>query len=312
MPLSPQQLADMVKLLTTHYKSKTAQEVKIPEEDLFQLARDAGELFMSQPPVLHVNPTDAPIAIVGDTHGQFRDLLRIFSMAGWPNDTYFLFLGDYVDRGKQSLETLCLLLAFRLLYPKTFFLLRGNHESASINRLYGFYDECKRRYSVKLWKAFTDTFNRMPLCAVVCGKIFCCHGGLGPDFMTTLDPLRNIVRPTEVPDTGPMCDVLWADPNTVCDKKIAGWAQSDRGVSVIFSPEIVQQFLKNHGFDLVCRAHQVVEDGYEFFANRGLITVFSAPNYCGDMDNAGAFLIVDPTGANLMCSLHVLKPPKLS
>ena len=118
----------------------------------------------------------------GDLHGQYFDLLRLFEYGGFPPESNYLFLGDYVDRGKQSLETICLLLAYKIKYPENFFLLRGNHECASINRIYGFYDECKRRYSIKLWKKFQDVFNALPMVAVIDEKIFCIHAGLSPDL----------------------------------------------------------------------------------------------------------------------------------
>ena len=207
---------------------------------------------------------------------------------------------DYVDRGKQSLETICLLLAYKIKYPENFFILRGNHECASINRIYGFYDECKRRYNIKLWKTFTDCFNCLPVAAIVDEKIFCMHGGLSPE-LSQMEQIKRFVRPTDVPDTGLLCDLLWSDP----DKDIMGWGENDRGVSFTFGPDIVSQFLKRHDLDLICRAHQVVEDGYEFFAKRQLVTLFSAPNYCGEFDNAGAMMSVDET---LMCSFQILKP----
>ncbi|PSN49827.1 Serine/threonine-protein phosphatase beta isoform, partial [Blattella germanica] len=137
----------------------------------------------------------------GDIHGQYTDLLRLFEYGGFPPEANYLFLGDYVDRGKQSLETICLLLAYKIKYPENFFLLRGNHECASINRIYGFYDECKRRYNIKLWKTFTDCFNCLPIAAIIDEKIFCCHGGLSPDLQG-MEQIRRIMRPTDVPDTG--------------------------------------------------------------------------------------------------------------
>lgn len=137
------------------------------------------EIFLQQPILLEL---EAPLKICGDIHGQYTDLLRLFEYGGFPPEANYLFLGDYVDRGKQSLETICLLLAYKIKYPENFFLLRGNHECASINRIYGFYDECKRRYNVKLWKTFTDCFNCLPIAAIIDEKIFCCHGGLSPDL----------------------------------------------------------------------------------------------------------------------------------
>jgi serine/threonine-protein phosphatase PP1 catalytic subunit len=280
----------------------------------------------------------------GDIHGQYPDLLRLFEYGGFPPDSNYLFLGDYVDRGKQSIETICLLLAYKIKFPDNFFLLRGNHECASINRIYGFYDECKRRFSVRLWKTFTDCFNCLPVAAVVDDKILCMHGGLSPE-MDSLDQIRAIERPADVPDQGLLCDLLWSDP----DRDTKGWGDNDRGVSYTFGADRVTEFLKKHDLDLVCRAHQVfldcsppffrssplpsnscpdtctrnnnvinnprcssmgndwqvVEDGYEFFADRQLVTIFSAPNYCGEFNNAGALMCVD---ASLLCSFQILKP----
>jgi len=195
-----------------------------------------------------------------------------------------------------------LLFAYKIKFPENFFCLRGNHECASITRIYGFYDECKRRYNIKLWKTFCDVFNCLPACSLIDEKIICMHGGLSPEI-SDMEQIRRITRPTDVPDTGLLCDLLWADP----DKDIAGWAENDRGVSFIFGPDVVSSFLTKQDMDLVCRAHQVVEDGYEFFAKRQLITLFSAPNYCGEFDNAGAMMSIDDT---LMCSFKVLKPVK--
>eukprot|EP00441_Pelagodinium_beii_P003072 CAMPEP_0197703358 /NCGR_PEP_ID=MMETSP1338-20131121/125397_1 /TAXON_ID=43686 ORGANISM="Pelagodinium beii, Strain RCC1491" /NCGR_SAMPLE_ID=MMETSP1338 /ASSEMBLY_ACC=CAM_ASM_000754 /LENGTH=337 /DNA_ID=CAMNT_0043287253 /DNA_START=59 /DNA_END=1074 /DNA_ORIENTATION=+ len=313
---------------------KPGKLVQIPEAQVKALCTAVRTVFLDQSALLEL---EAPLKICGDVHGQYHDLLRLFEYGGFPPESNYLFLGDYVDRGKQSLETIILLFAFseyggfppesnylflgdyvdrgkqsletiillfafKTKYPENFFLLRGNHECASITRIYGFYDECKRRYNIKLWKQFCDVFNCMSVCGLIDEKIMCMHGGLSPEI-SSFDQIRRLVRPTDVPDTGLICDLLWADP----DKDIAGWAENDRGVSFIFGPDVVTSFLQKHDMDLVCRAHQVVEDGYEFFAKRQLITLFSAPNYCGEFDNAGAMMSIDES---LMCSFKVLKPVK--
>jgi len=265
------------------------------------LIETAREIFISQPVLLDL---EAPLKIVGDIHGQYYDLLRLFEYGGFPPEANYLFLGDYVDRGPHGLETICLLLAYKIKYPENFFMLRGNHESAAINRIYGFYEECRERYNLKIWKAFNDCFNCLPLGAIIEDKILCIHGGLSPD-LKNLEQIRRIVRPTEIPDGGLLCDLLWADP----DAETTGWSENDSGVSFTFGGDVVENFLKRHEFDLIVRAHQVVEDGYEFFAKRKLVTVFSAPNYCGEFDNAGAMMSVDAT---LVCSFQILKPSNVS
>ena len=276
---------------------RPGKQVNLTEQEVRGLCIKAREVFMTQPILLEL---EAPLKICGDVHGQYYDLLRLFEYGGFPPDSSYLFLGDYVDRGKQSLETICLLLAYKIKYPENFYLLRGNHESASINRIYGFYDECKRRYNIKLWKTFTDCFNCLPIAALIDDRILCMHGGLSPE-LSNMEQIRNIMRPIDVPEAGLVCDLLWSDP----DKDVQGWGENERGVSFTFGSEIVASFLRKHDLDLICRAHQVVEDGYEFFAKRQLVTLFSAPNYCGEFDNAAALMSIDDS---LLCSFQILKP----
>jgi len=294
---SNEQIDQIIEKLLSVRGARPGKQVPITEDEIKLLCTRARDIFIQQPSLLEL---EAPIKICGDIHGQYYDLLRLFEYGGFPPESNYLFLGDYVDRGKQSLETISLLLAYKIKYPENFFILRGNHECASINRIYGFYDECKRRYSIKLWKIFTDCFNCLPVAAIIDEKIFCMHGGLSPELLN-MDQIRRIMRPTDVPDTGLLCDLLWSDP----EKEIIGWGENDRGVSFTFGEDIVGQFLNRHDLDLICRAHQVVEDGYEFFAQRQLITLFSAPNYCGEFNNAGAMMSVDES---LMCSFQILKP----
>ncbi|CAL0300000.1 unnamed protein product [Lupinus luteus] len=294
--MEPTLLDDIINRLLEG-RGRPGKQVQISDSEILKLCSASREIFIRQPILLEL---EAPIKICGDVHGQYSDLLRLFEYGGFPPEANYLFLGDYVDRGKQSVETICLLLAYKLKYPENFFLLRGNHECASINRIYGFYDECKKRFNVRTWKLFTECFNCLPVAALIDEKILCMHGGLSPDLVN-LDQIRSLRRPTDVPDTGLLCDLLWSDPS----KDAQGWGMNDRGVSYTFGADKVSEFLQKHDLDLVCRAHQVVEDGYEFFANRQLVTIFSAPNYCGEFDNAGAMMSVDET---LMCSFQILKP----
>lgn len=265
------ELDEMIsRLLDAGYSTKITKTVCLRNAEITAVCSAVRETLLSQPALIELS---APVKIVGDVHGQYTDLIRLFEMCGFPPNANYLFLGDYVDRGKQSLETILLLFCYKLKYPENFFLLRGNHECANVTRVYGFYDECKRRCNIKVWKTFVDTFNCLPIAAIVAGKIFCVHGGLSPS-LTHMDDIRQIARPTDVPDYGLLNDLLWSDP---ADME-SDWEASERGVSYCFGKKVIMEFLQRHDFDLVCRAHMVVEDGYEFFNDRILVTVFSAPN----------------------------------
>ena len=260
--------------------NKPGKQVDLKEDEIKFLIDQSLKIIKDQKMLVEL---EAPLHVCGDIHGQYYDLLRIFEHCGYPGEYNYLFLGDYVDRGKQSLETVCLLLCYKIKYPDKVTLLRGNHESSVTNRIYGFYDECKRRYNVRLWRSFTDLFNWLPVA------------------LKNIQNIQEISRPTDIPDTGLLCDLLWSDP----DKDVLEYDENDRGVSVIFGEKIVQDFNKKNDLDLIIRAHQVVDDGYEFFAQRQLITIFSAPNYCGEFDNSAGIMIIDES---LTCSLKVLRP----
>uniref|UniRef100_A0A0L0P922 Serine/threonine-protein phosphatase n=1 Tax=Candidozyma auris TaxID=498019 RepID=A0A0L0P922_CANAR len=296
--LNPLEIEDFIqRLLDAGYSGKRTKNVCLKNNEIQLICSKAREIFLLQPSLLELSP---PVKVVGDVHGQYLDLIRVFTKCGFPPLTNYLFLGDYVDRGKQSLETILLLLCYKIKYPENFFLLRGNHECANVTRVYGFYDECKRRCNIKTWKLFIDTFNTLPIAAIVAGKIFCVHGGLSP-VLNSMEEIRNIARPTDVPDFGLLNDLLWSDPADTMNE----WEDNERGVSYVFSKTAINKFLQKFGFDLVCRAHMVVEDGYEFFNDRTLVTVFSAPNYCGEFDNWGAVMSVSD---ELLCSFELLDP----
>ncbi|KAH6917402.1 Metallo-dependent phosphatase-like protein [Coprinopsis sp. MPI-PUGE-AT-0042] len=289
---------DMIqRLLDVGYTGKVSKSLCLKNNEITSICQAAREVLLSQPTLIELSP---PVKIVGDVHGQYSDLIRLFEMCGFPPAANYLFLGDYVDRGKQSLETILLLLCYKIKYPENFFLLRGNHECANVTRVYGFYDECKRRCNIKTWKTFIDVFNCLPIAAIVASKIFCVHGGLSPS-LHTMDDIKRVQRPTDVPDFGLLNDLLWSDPSdTAMD-----WEDNERGVSYCFGKSVINEFLVRYDMDLICRAHMVVEDGYEFWNDRTLVTVFSAPNYCGEFDNYGACMSVSE---DLLCAFELLKP----
>ncbi|KAH7883564.1 Metallo-dependent phosphatase-like protein [Phlebopus sp. FC_14] len=289
---------DMIqRLLDVGYTGKVSKSLCLKNTEIAAICQAAQGVFLNQPTLIELSP---PVKIVGDVHGQYSDLIRLFEMCGFPPAANYLFLGDYVDRGKQSLETILLLLCYKIKYPENFFLLRGNHECANVTRVYGFYDECKRRCNIKTWRTFIDVFNCLPIAAIVASKIFCVHGGLSPS-LHSMDDIKRIQRPTDVPDYGLLNDLLWSDPSdTALD-----WEDNERGVSYCFGKAVINDFLVRYDMDLICRAHMVVEDGYEFWNDRTLVTVFSAPNYCGEFDNYGACMSVSE---DLLCAFELLKP----
>lgn len=290
-------LNDIIDRLIKSKDQLKANNVKITEDDVDFLVEEGIKVLLSQPVCLELSPK---LNVCGDIHGQYYDLLRLFEINGFPPESRYLFLGDYVDRGKQSIETICLLMAYKIKYPTDVFLLRGNHESANVCKVYGFYDECKKRLSVKSWKQFCNLFDHLPLSALIESKILCMHGGISKELIS-ISQLKGIKRPLEVPEQGLVCDLLWADPNDT----ISGWGTNERGVSCTFSSKVLELFLDKNELDLVCRAHQVVEEGYEFFGEQSLVTIFSAPNYLGEFDNNGAVMQVDK---DLLCSFQILNP----
>ncbi|ETN72871.1 phosphoprotein phosphatase 1 [Necator americanus] len=270
----------------------------VKEAELMVLCQSARQMFLNQTSLIEVQ---SPIKICGDIHGQYADVLRLFDRGGFPPMVNYLFLGDYVDRGHQNLECISLFFCYKIKYPGNFFILRGNHECAPINRVYGFFEECNRRYnSTRLWLGFQEAFAAMPFTGLVAGKILCMHGGLSPK-LKSLDQLRQITRPIDPPNPSLHIDLLWSDP----DHYVKGWQANTRGVSFVFGQDVVNEMLPMLDIDLIARAHQVVQDGYEFFANKKLVTIFSAPHYCGQFDNAAAMMNVDE---GLVCSFQIMRP----
>lgn len=214
--------------------------------------------------------------------------MELFKIGGFPPYANYIFMGDYVDRGRDSIETFLLLLALKVRHRNRVTLLRGNHESRLITQVYGFYDECIRKYgSLNVWRAFTDVFDCLTLTATVDNKIFCVHGGLSPHLKSISD-IGVIDRLREIPPDGTMCDLLWSDPD-----QIEGWSASGRGAGYIFGRDTVEQFCHANGFTLIARAHQLVMEGYKYMFNDKLVTVWSAPNYYYRCGNVASIIELD-------------------
>ena len=258
----------------------------LPEYILKILCNKLVELLSEES---HVQPIEAPVIVCGDIHGQYYDLTNIFEKGGEIPKKKYLFLGDYVDRGYNSVETLEYLLCLKLKYPDYITLLRGNHESRQICFTYGFYEEITKKYgNANPWKYFNDVFDYLPLASIIEGKIFCVHGGLSPKICY-IDQIRLLNRVQEIPHEGPFSDLMWSDPD-----EVDGWQISSRGAGFLFGDKVVDEFNQLNDISLICRAHQLVNEGYKYWFDKKLVTVWSAPNYCYRCGNKAAILeIVD-------------------
>ena len=259
----------------------------LSEHDLKLLCDKVKELLSEES---NVQPISAPVIVCGDIHGQFYDLMNLFEKGGDLPEKKYLFLGDYVDRGYNSVETLEYLLCLKLKYQGRITLLRGNHESRQICFSYGFYEEITRKYgNANPWRYFNDLFDYLPIAAIIEGKVFCVHGGLSP-LVSTVDQIRLINRKQEIPHEGAFCDLMWSDPDD-----IEAWVISQRGAGYIFGWKVVEEFNRINNLTLICRAHQLVQEGYKYwFKDKNLVTVWSAPNYCYRCANKASILKLGP------------------
>lgn len=277
--------------------------VPMNESDLLRLCELSKNVLIKDQTLLRI---EAPLIVCGDVHGQFVDLMKFLDRGGPVETTKYLFLGDYVDRGINSVATLSMLLCIKCRYPDHIWLLRGNHETRETSEVYGFLAECETRYSMSVYDAFNVVFDYLPLVAIISDRIFCVHGGLSK-HLKDIREIEILKRPIkdELLQDGLIVDLLWADPSFDSN----GYCQSDRGTSFTFGEDVADEFLHKNDFDLICRAHQVVSDGFEFpfYPKQTVLTVFSAPNYCNDYGNKGAVLKV---AEDLTCSFIFLDPPK--
>lgn len=264
--------------------------------ELTNLCTEVGMIFLDCDACIQVwlDPGSS-VVVVGDIHGHFTDLIRIFDHFGHPPKQEYIFLGNYVSHGCQSLEVLLLLFCYKIKYPKSLHLLRGNHENQYTTRLYGFYEEMDKRLNAKAWKLMISVFEMMPLAAVVNNTVFCCHGGISPelllDRLTSVKHLLDhmsqmIVRPVDGLEEGLAPDLMWADP----DYEVERWGINEAGCSFVFGTEVLDEFLEKYKFDLIVRSNRMVTGGYEFFHGMKLLHIFSASFFIREFRNSAAVL----------------------
>mmetsp|Transcript_1680 Transcript_1680/g.4867 ORF Transcript_1680/g.4867 Transcript_1680/m.4867 type:complete len:507 (+) Transcript_1680:201-1721(+) len=263
------------------------EQKKIHTRFAFEIVMGALRVFQQLPTLVDVDiPSGESFTVCGDVHGQFYDLLNIFELNGVPSTSKpYLFNGDFVDRGSFSAEVILTLFAYKWLLPQHIHLARGNHESRSMNSIYGFDGEVKAKYNGLLVELFREVFCHLPLAHCLNSKVLVVHGGLFSQDGVTLDDLRKVDRNMEPPGEGLMCEMLWSDPQPQ-----QGRSPSKRGVGVAFGPDVTKRFLSENNLDLIVRSHEVKDEGYEIEHDGYLITIFSAPNYCDQMGNKGAFI----------------------
>ncbi|XP_031390771.1 serine/threonine-protein phosphatase 5 isoform X3 [Punica granatum] len=274
---------DFVKKMMEDFKNQKS----LHKRYAFQIVLQIREMLRALPSLVDINvPEGKHFTVCGDVHGQYYDLLNIFELNGLPSEENpYLFNGDFVDRGSFSVEVILTLFAFKCMSPSAIHLARGNHESKSMNKIYGFEGEVRSKLSETFVELFAEVFCCLPLAHVINGKVFVVHGGLFSVDGVKLSDIRSIDRFCEPPEEGLMCELLWSDP-----QPIPGRGPSKRGVGLSFGADVTKRFLQENNLDLVVRSHEVKDEGYEIEHEGKLITVFSAPNYCDQMGNKGAFI----------------------
>lgn len=265
---------------------------KIHKKYVFQIILAVKQMVYDEPTMVEMHiEKDQKLTVCGDTHGQYFDLLEIFRLNGFPTPKHaYLFNGDFVDRGSWSCEIALLLYSYKWLFPKTFFLNRGNHETDDMNRAYGFEGECKHKYNERTFKLFSESFSALPLATLIGDKFLTLHGGLFSDDNTSLDDIRKLNRHNQRQpgQSGLMMEMLWTDPQTA-----PGRGPSKRGVGMQFGPDITKRFCEKNGLEAIIRSHEVRMEGYEVEHDGRCITVFSAPRYCDSTENKGAYINIE-------------------
>ena len=271
-------------ILTARMRGGRTQTTFPSESILLGIINSARDIFNTEDPLLRLK---GKFIVVGDIHGNIDDLLRIFEKSGYPPNTNYLFLGDYVDRGTHSPEVVFLLFSLKILYPTNIYLIRGNHECETVTSVYGFKKDCVKRFSPKVYRKFMKCFMHLPFAAVINDSYFCVHGGISP-YLKTVDDVADLDKPMISADSEIARDLVWSDPLD----SAKGFQPSDRGTGYFFNNKKLNKFLNANHLKMLIRSHESCMEGIEKPLQR-CITVFSNTDYCG-MNNKAAVIVLDP------------------
>jgi len=290
----------------------------LSQECLLDLIKKASTLFEAEPNLLKLSD---PITVVGDIHGQYFDLVKLFEVGGPPGEVQYIFLGDYVDRGSFSIEVVAMLYAIKIKHPKRVRMLRGNHECRQMTSFFNFREECEYKYDINVYNAVMESFDTQPLAATINGKFLCVHGGLSPE-LPNLKAINGVNRFQEPPREGLLCDLIWSDPLETQEgqdkpkgkKGTPPFIHNEvRGCSYFYSFDGAAKFLQKNSLLSIIRAHEAQLEGYKMHKTNpatgfpSVITIFSAPNYCDCYNNKAAILKFDNSTLNILqfnCSPH--------
>ncbi|KAG5502032.1 hypothetical protein JKF63_04309 [Porcisia hertigi] len=287
-------------VVRTHF----AKEGILHEADVLTIITKCALIWKDEPNVLCL---EDPVVIAGDIHGQFYDLVNLLSIGGDPSQQKYIFLGDYVDRGCFGVEVILLLMCYKIRYPTTMIMLRGNHETRHLTAYFNFKREVLYKYSIGVYNAMMSAFDCLPLACLVNDRFLCVHGGLSPELKQISD-ISALHRFREPPSSGPMCDLLWSDPLDEKEEDPAApqlfMANTTRGCSYVYSHAAACNFLEENNLITIIRGHEAQNEGYHLYrkTSKGfpaVICIFSAPNYCDTYDNRAAIVMLNCSVMNI-------------
>ncbi|TFK44404.1 protein phosphatase 5 [Crucibulum laeve] len=301
----------------------------LPKRYVWEIVLGAYEKFSSEDSLVNVDLEEGTTCdVIGDVHGQFYDMLHLYSLTGEPGEKHYLLMnGDLVDRGSWSIEVILTAFAYKWLYPKFMFINRGNHEAKDMNRTYGFEGEAKHKHGEQTYKLFAHVFTALPLATLISAtqppsvedkrgailspqglkRFFVVHGGLFSKDGVTLEDIRKLERIGRQPgQEGLMCELLWTDP-----QEMPGRGPSKRGVGIAFGPDVTKRWCTLNGVSGIIRSHEVRQDGYQIEHDGLCTTVFSAPNYVDQAGNKGAFIRIDSSGSQKYTQFEATPHPPM-